>query len=113
MLQFTLDNLRELDGGKASIAFEQHVRRAAMDCMDRPGDNAARKVTLEITLKPVMEPGGDCTEVKAQLKASSAVPKHQTKEYSFGLRRNGMLAFNPDSPDAVDQKTIFDDGEVA
>jgi hypothetical protein len=56
MQQFKLENLVDLDGGKACVAFEQHVRRAALDCMDQPGDNAARKVTLEITLKPIMEP---------------------------------------------------------
>lgn len=111
MEQFTLESLKELDGGKASLAFEHHVRRAAIDCMDRPGDKAPRKITLEITLRPVMEPGGDCTEVEAQIKASSSVPKHQTKPYSFGLRRNGVLVFNPDSPDAVDQMTAFGDDD--
>ena len=111
--QFSLDNLKDLDGGKAAVAFEHHVRRAALDCIDRPGDNAARKVTLEITLKPVMDPQGECTEVEAQIKASSAVPKHQTKPYSFGLRRGGMLVFNSDSIDAVDQTTIFDEGKAS
>ena len=37
MLQFNLDNLKELDGGKAAAAFETHVRRAAADCMDQIG----------------------------------------------------------------------------
>ena len=108
VLQFTLKNLEDLDGGKGAVAFEQHVRRAALDCMDRPGDKAARKVVLEVTLIPVMEAGGDCTTVDAQIKVSSAVPKHQTKPYSFGLRRGGMLVFNPDSVDNVNQTTLMD-----
>lgn len=106
--QFTLKNLDELDGGKAAVAFENHVRRAALDCTDRPGDKAARKVVLEVLLVPVMEQGGDCVSVDAQIKVSSAVPKHQTKPYSFGLRRGGMLVFNPDSVDNINQTTLID-----
>ncbi len=109
MQKFTLDNLNDLDGGKAALAFEHHVRRAALDCMDRPGDDKARTVVLQISLKPVMEPGGDCVEVEAQIHAKSTVPPHKTKAYSFGLRKNGVLVFNPDSPDAVDQKTLLPD----
>lgn len=106
--QFSLDTLKALDGGKAALAFDEHVKRAALDCMDRPGDKAARTVTLEIKLTPVMEPGGDCTEVTAQIKATSAVPKHQTKPYSFGLRRGGMLVFNEDAVDNINQATFMD-----
>jgi len=109
--QFTLDNLNDLDGGKAALAFEHHVRRAALDCMDRPGDDKARTVTLQVSLKPVMEPGGDCVEVEAQIHAKSTVPPHKTKPYSFGLRKNGVLVFNPDATDAVDQATLLDDPE--
>lgn len=107
MLQFNLDNLKELDGGKAAAAFETHVRRAAADCMDRPGDNKARKVTLEVTIIPIMDPAGDCTEVEAQIHAKSTVPPHRTKPYSFGLRRNGVLVFNPDSTDNIAQSTLI------
>lgn len=109
MLQFNLDNLSELDGGKAALAFEQHVRRAAIDCMDRPGDNKPRKVTLEVSLTPVMQPNGDCVEVEAQIQARSTVPPHKTKAYSFGLRKNGVIVFNPDSPDAIDQQTLINE----
>jgi hypothetical protein len=108
LVQFSLDTLKDLDGGKASAAFEQHVRRAALDCLDRPGDPAARKVTFEVSLSPRMDPTGDCTEVEVQIRASSVVPKHQTKPYSFGLRRGGMLVFNPDSTDNVNQSTLID-----
>jgi len=109
--QFTLENLKDLDGGKAAVAFLQHVSRAANDCSDRPGDKTARKVTMEITLLPVMEPGGDCTEVAAQIRVSSTVPKHQTKAYSFGLRRGGILVFNEDAPDNVNQATFMNEDD--
>lgn len=107
--EFTLGSIKDLGGGKAALAFAQHVRRAALDCKDRPGDGAARKVTLELVLSPILQPDGDCDEVSAQLKVSSTVPKQQTKPYSFGLRANGMLTFNPDSLDNVDQATMLKD----
>jgi hypothetical protein len=109
LVQFNLDNLKDLDGGKAAIAFESHIRRAAMDCTDRPGDNKARTVVLEVSIVPVMQPGGDCTDVDVTIKAKSTVPPHRTKPYSMGLRRNGVVVFNPDSPDAIDQKTFINE----
>lgn len=107
--QFTLDALDDLDSGKAIEAFNLHIRRAAQDCYDRPGDDKPRKVKLEVSFTPVMDDEGDCNEVKAQIYASSAVPTHRTKTYSFGLRANGVVVFNPDSPDCVDQTTLIPD----
>lgn len=109
LVQFNLDNLKDLDGGKAALAFELHVRRAAMDCSDRPGDSKPRSVLLQVDLVPVMEPGGDCTDVDVTIKATSKVPPHHTKPYSMGLRKSGVLVFNPDSLDAIDQTTLLPD----
>jgi hypothetical protein len=109
--EVTLDSLKALDGGKAWHAFQTHIKRAALDCMDRPGDGKGRKVTLELELTPVMEADGDCVEVACTIRAASVVPKHQTKPYSFGLRRNGSLVFNEDSPTSVNQMTMLEDEE--
>lgn len=103
---FRLDTLSALDGGKAVVAFDQHTRRATQDIADRPGDKSPRKVTLTITLTPVLQADGLCNEVDAQIEVSSTVPKHRTKPYSFGLNHNGMLIFNADSPDNVNQSTF-------
>ena len=109
--KFSLETLNLLDGGKASLAFEHHVQRAALDCDNRPGDKAARKVTLEVTLKPVTDQNGNLADVQVQIKASSSVPKHQTKLYSMAAGRNGRLLFNPDSTDNVNQGTLIGDAE--
>lgn len=109
--QFTIESMRDLDGGKAAEAFNMHVRRAAMDCLDRPADPKPRKVKLEVSLSPVLDTDGSCDRVDVQIHASSAVPTHRTRTYSFGLRRNGVLVFNPDSPDNVDQQTLMSDDQ--
>ncbi len=102
----TLASLVDLDMGKATLAFQQHLARAAADCIDRPGDTKPRKVILEISMVPVIENDGSCDEVNSQICVSSKVPRHQTKVYSFGVRKNGSLVFNPDSPDNVSQGTF-------
>jgi hypothetical protein len=109
--QLSLKALEHLDMGKALEAFNLHVARVARDCMDRPGDSKPRTVTLKMGFTPVMQSDGNCDEVKAQIHVSSAVPTHRTKVYSFGLRRNGSLVFNEDSPDAIDQATMFEEDE--
>jgi hypothetical protein len=107
--QFTLENLARLDNGKAAAALDQHIRRAAADCMDRPADPKARVITLQIDLEPVLDTGDlSCSEVKAQIHVTSKVPSHKTRVYSLGLRRNGVLIFSEDSPDNINQTTLLD-----
>ena len=109
--QLSLETLRDLDMGKVMEAFNLHIARASRDCMDRPGDSKARSVTLQLALVPVLEPDGSCDQVKAQVHISSKVPTHRTKVYSLGLRRNGALVFNPDSPDDINQTTLLGDDD--
>lgn len=107
----TLENLKELDMGKAAEAWNLHAQRASRDCLDRPADPKPRKIVLELELVPVLESDGTCEEVAARLHVSSTVPKHRTKPYSFGLKHNGALIFNPDSPTCVNQATFLDDDD--
>lgn len=109
--QFKLESLEHLDSGKALEAFNLHIKRAALDCFDRPGDPKARKVVLQVDLEPVIDDAGECVEVKAQIHATSKVPDHKTRVYSLGLRRNGILVFNEDSLDNIYQSTLLPDDE--
>ena len=111
VLALTLESIAEIDGGKVKAALDKHLKRAATDCYDRPGDNKPRKVTLEIAVVPVLADDGSCSEVKAQMHVGSAVPKHRTRVISLGLSPNGTLKFNPDSPESIDQTTFLNDEE--
>lgn len=108
---FSLDQLENLDLGKASAAFNSHIKRIATDCLDRPGDSAPRKVTMEIAVKPVLNDDGTCDRIKLQIQVSSKVPSHRTRVYDMGIRANGMLVFSEDSPTNFDQSTFFDGDE--
>ena len=105
---FTLENLENLDLGKASVAFNRQIRRIAEDCLDRPGDVNPRKVTLEIVAKPVTNDDGSCERVKLQIQVASKIPSYRTRVYDLGLRKNGVLVFSEDSPENIDQTTFFD-----
>lgn len=88
------------------------MRRALLDCQDRPSDDKARRITLTLDLSPVLdEKTLDCTEVHAKFHVASTVPKHRTKTYSFGLRRNGSLVFDDLSECDVNQATLNFEGD--
>ena len=103
----TLENLEHLDFGIAREAFNQQVKRVAMDCLDRPGCLEPRKVTLEIVVRPVKEQT-TCEHVDVQVKVRSSIPEYHTQLYDMKVRANGIFVFSEDSPDSIDQTTFFD-----
>lgn len=114
LIFFSLEALQHLDGGKAAIAFRRAVEDCVRDCQDRPLDDKARKVTLELSITPVagedpeFENSYRAESVEGQFKISTALPKRQTKPYSFGIDAKGRMFFSKNSPENVAQ-TTFDD----
>lgn len=102
----TLENLQQLDGGRICEAFNQAIKRAAVDCIDRPGETKERKVNLQIGIKPIMEDDGDATTVKYAFEVKDTIPTRKSKVYEASLQRNGTLIFNDMSDDAADQTTF-------
>jgi hypothetical protein len=114
LLELTLGALAKLDDGKAHEAFQRLLQRAIADCLDRPGDATARKVTLQVALVPVLDTDLSCTEVKTQIECKAALPAYRTKVYSMGprqSRKGPMLVINEDSPDNIDQGTLLPEPE--
>lgn len=111
LYQLSLENLPALDLGKVNEAFRAQLARVVQDCMDRPGEQKARKVTLEVTVTPVLQSDGDCTEAKVQMQVVASTPKLRTREYSMGIRRGGGLVFNEDDPEDITSPTMFEDQE--
>jgi hypothetical protein len=111
---FELSSLKELDGGKAAIAFRRAVEDGVKDCQDRPTDDRPRKVFLELQLVPIAEedPQFENTYraglITGQFRIKTTLPHRQTKPYSFGLDGQGRLYFSSESPLNVRQSTIDD-----
>ena len=51
--RFDLNTMNALDGGITPAMFQDAVRRAVKDCIERPGDKRARVVTLQMKIVPV------------------------------------------------------------
>jgi len=108
--ELTLATLKDqLEGGRVGAAFDLELKRCIDDCVDRPGDSNARKVTIELAIVPVLGDGGFCDEARGVLKVTSSVPKRKTKPISFGIRKSKgghQLVFNDLSEDDINQRTI-------
>jgi hypothetical protein len=109
--RFNLESLKDLKNGEALVTFQTAVQRAVKDCIDRPGDKRARKVILQMTLKPVPQITGntiDCDGAKGTFQCRVRIPDWETQEVDFGVQQSGDLLYNPDSPNDHRQRTLVD-----
>lgn len=109
LIELKLESLADLDDGRVSVAFVEEIRRAVMDCQDRPGDTNKRIVRLQFEITPVREEKtGDCEQVHGEFHIESKVPKRKSKVYGFRVHRTGQLSFSKNSPDNPDQLSMLD-----
>jgi len=109
LIKLTLDKMGQIDSGRALVAFQNCLQRAVQDCIDRPGVKTKRKVTLEMLVWPVPDINGntiDCESISSTVKAKCGIPVYETQTLDFGIRNNGDLVFNPDSPTNHKQQTF-------
>jgi len=104
-----LDTLKDLDLGRVGVGFGRLLEQAVRDCLDRPSDKRARKLTLQLAIKPKAEIVGNSISCEgasgvAQLKLK--LPDYETQEVDFGVRENGRLVFSEDSPTNHRQATL-------
>jgi len=103
--KFTLATLAEMDQGRIRIAFEQALQRLQDDLKDRPAVESARKITLLVSLVPIVGDDGELDSVDVDFKITDTVPKRESKTYNMQATRGGLL-FNELSPDEVRQRTL-------
>jgi len=110
--RLNMETLKDLDHGAVMEAFQGAVRHAVLDCMDRPGMKAARKITLQLNLTPVARITDntiDCEGCKGTCVCRVKIPDRETQAMDFGVQQSGDLIFNPDSPTNHRQTTLLDD----
>lgn len=114
MLRFDLESMNHLDGGITPKMFQDAVRRAVKDCLERPGDDRARTVVLQLKLKPVAVTNGntiDCEGCDGVFQCKTKIPDFETRSVNFGVQNSGDLIFNPDSPRDHRQTTLLEDAD--
>ena len=103
--KFDLAVLASMDDGRIREAFEQALKRCELDCKDRPALDEARKVTMAVSLVPVVGEQGDLDSVNIVVKILDTLPKRCSKAYNMKATRGGLL-FNELSADDVNQATL-------
>jgi hypothetical protein len=106
MMGFDAKALAVIDGGRIAEAINQELRKAALDCDDRPGDKRARKVTLQLEIVPKVDDRGNCDSVDVTAQVKAIHPSRKSQKFDMSLRKNGVLAFNEESLDNADQRTL-------
>ena len=101
LTELSLKTVKDLDWGKVVLAFDRHLRLAADDCLDRPGDDKGRRITLTCEIKPLVDQTGDAGEIAVEFRVKSSVPEHRSKVFNCKPRRGGHLLFNPECPDSA------------
>jgi hypothetical protein len=111
LFQLTASTLAKLDRGAAAKALDTAIAAAVHDCLDRPTDERARKITLTLELAPIKEVIGNvisCEGASGKFKVRYRQPDWESLKLDFGVRENGMLVFAEMSPANHQQPTLFD-----
>jgi hypothetical protein len=113
-IKLGLSSLKELDMGKIAAAFDHEMRHVVNDCLDRPGDETARTVSLCMKMVPDCDSTGVAETVTAEFVIKSTVPPRTSKKYQLQTHRNGHVLVNPESPEDITQGTldeVLEDGK--
>lgn len=104
-IKLTLTSLKQLEDGKVVLAFDRELARVVRDCVDRPGDATARKVTLTMIVTPDAYEGV-CEAVNSEFRVQSSVPVRRSRPYHMEVDARGAVLVNPASPEQVNQHTL-------
>lgn len=97
--------LADLHDGRIAVLLRNNLARISQDCMDRPGDPAKRKVTLEFVCEPVADDDGNVDHVKMKITCKAKVPEFKSRNYEMRVSKAGFL-FNQDFPEAIDAQSL-------
>ena len=95
---FSIRALHAIDEGELEKDFDQQLRMLVADCLERPGIDKARKLILEIELKPDQKSNGTCDDVFVECSTHSKCPNRPVRPYRMAANVKGGLRFQPDQP---------------
>ena len=104
--EFSTLALATIDGGRVAAAINQELKKAALDCDDRPGELRPRKVVLELLMVPVVDERGLADHVKVAAKIKASHPDRRSRVFDMALRKGGKLAYDEESLENIDQQTL-------
>lgn len=107
MRQFlTLNSLPDFAHGKAAAGFSLAMKRAVQDLLGRPGEKAARSVTMTVTMTPILQQDGDVVDAEVSFAFQNKFPPMRTNPMPCAVDAQGRLVFNDLAADNPHQATI-------
>lgn len=100
-----------LDGGNAEQEINQHIQKIVQDVIDREDIGAARKVKIEVSIKPGENPMDGSLMPYIDWSVSSSVPGIKGSQ-SRGYVKDGTLKVRQSGDDPI-QGRFEDEGNVA
>lgn len=110
----TLDTIGDVDQGALRIAVNKALKLVTQDLADRPALDKARKVLLEVNLKPVVDVNAQspCMEhAEVSWQVMTKTPAIGSQNVVMKPQQDGQLYFHSDLPQDPDDETIMDEAE--
>lgn len=106
LVELNLATIQQLQEGAIFQQVQRLIAGAVADCENRPAEERARKVSIQLEILPVsrLEEIDDTHTrrvldgVKLRLQMDVKCPTRKTIEFDCGVGENHALLFNPDSP---------------
>ena len=109
-----LSTLKDLDSGKADVAFRKELEKVARDILDRQGEKAARSVTLKVILKPIIPENGDVESVFVEFEIDSKMPVRRTApREALAVTTRGQMVFSALFADDEEEQPLSDEQRPA
>lgn len=107
----TLQNIGDLDQGRVAAAFNQALRLATLDVLDRPADKSKRKIQLQVELVPALDKDSAVLDtINTDFLIKSALPQRRSSTYPMLPTPDGKQLFQTGSPfDPRQQSFGFED----
>lgn len=107
----TLKTLPSYATGDLTKRFDELLAKQVKDCIERPGLDKIRTLTLKVTLRPKKKDDGSCDDCWVEIDLGIKGPGFPMPSYLMSATNNGGLRFVPDNPSAPDQTTLDFEGE--
>jgi len=106
LVELNLSTIQQLQEGAVFQQVQKLIAAAVADCENRPNEERARKVSIQLEILPVsrLEEIDDAHTrrvldgVKLRLQMDVKCPTRKTIEFDCGVGENHALMFNPESP---------------
>ena len=103
--QFDLASLAQMQCGKVNEAVKQLMDQLKDDCIDRPAVKEARKLTLVVSVTPLLD-DRSLNSVNVECQISSKVPTRHTLPHNMTVDQGGMY-YDDLAPADARQHTMF------